>query len=87
MTTLNLRQFKVLTFDCYGTLVDWEAGILSGMRPLLERHGIEQTDEEILERYGRYEAQIEKKGIPKLQRCVADGCEPFWSGVPVPRAS
>jgi len=58
-TSLDLRRFQVLTFDCYGTLVDWEAGILAGMRPLLTRQDVTLTDEEVLERYGRYEAEIE----------------------------
>ena len=30
---LSFDQFKVLTFDCYGTLIDWESGILSAVRP------------------------------------------------------
>ena len=59
MQILNLERFQTLTFDCYGTLVDWEAGILAGLRPVLARHGVELTDEAILAQYGRYEADIE----------------------------
>ncbi len=32
MTDLDYGQFEALTFDCYGTLIDWEAGILTGLR-------------------------------------------------------
>ena len=29
---LNWDQFEALTFDCYGTLIDWETGILGGIK-------------------------------------------------------
>lgn len=32
---LDFGRYKVLTFDCYGTLIDWESGILNALRPLL----------------------------------------------------
>jgi 2-haloacid dehalogenase len=32
---LDLSQFAALTFDCYGTLIDWETGLLGALRPLL----------------------------------------------------
>ncbi len=34
---MRLHDFKVLTFDCYGTLIDWESGIHTALRPLLAR--------------------------------------------------
>ena len=33
---MKLTDFDTLTFDCYGTLIDWETGIFEGLRPLLE---------------------------------------------------
>ena len=33
---LYFDRYRVLTFDCYGTLIDWESGILSAVRPALE---------------------------------------------------
>ena len=30
----RLTDFKVLTFDCYGTLIDWESGMLEALKPL-----------------------------------------------------
>ncbi len=58
--TIDLGAFDALTFDCYGTLIDWERGILAGMRPVLAAHrGPEQTDDELLERYARHEAELE----------------------------
>ncbi|MGH9492401.1 MAG: haloacid dehalogenase type II [Terriglobales bacterium] len=56
---LDFRRFRVLTFDCYGTLVDWESGILGALRPLLRAHGKTLTDEQTLEIYGELEAEAE----------------------------
>jgi 2-haloacid dehalogenase len=58
-STLDFDDFDVLTFDCYGTLIDWEAGILGAARPVLEAHGIAAGDDGILEAFARHEAQIE----------------------------
>jgi len=40
---LNFDQFKVLTFDCYGTLIDWETGILNVLRPVLAERGVAEA--------------------------------------------
>jgi 2-haloacid dehalogenase len=56
---LDLDGFDVLTFDCYGTLIDWEAGLLAAMRPILDRHGVTAGDEDLLERFARHEAGLE----------------------------
>ncbi len=37
--TARLTDFKVLTFDCYGTLIDWESGIWDALQPLLAANG------------------------------------------------
>ena len=55
------RVFKVLTFDCYGTLIDWEKGILTALRPLLSCHNIDVTNRRILELYGRLERQYQQE--------------------------
>ncbi|MGH2569872.1 MAG: haloacid dehalogenase type II [bacterium] len=57
---IDLRQHEVMSFDCYGTLVDWEAGILGALRPLLAARGIEAADDAILETYARLEASAEE---------------------------
>ncbi len=69
---LDLDQFEVLTFDCYGTLIDWEAGILAAIRPTLDRHGVALTDDEVLERYARHEAALEG-GTYQSYRAVLAG--------------
>ncbi|HEU0023024.1 MAG TPA: haloacid dehalogenase type II [Thermoleophilaceae bacterium] len=56
---IDLGAFDALTFDCYGTLIDWESGLLAALRPVLEAHGVESSDEELLEAYARHEAELE----------------------------
>ena len=53
---MRLTDHKVLTFDCYGTLIDWETGIINALSPLIERAGHDLTDDEILETHAHYES-------------------------------
>jgi 2-haloacid dehalogenase len=57
---LDFERFTVLTFDCYGTLIDWEAGILQAVRPVLARHAVEAEDRTILETFASLEAKHEE---------------------------
>jgi 2-haloacid dehalogenase len=59
MAALDLDRFDVLTFDCYGTLIDWESGILAALRAPLAAHGIEAADDDVLAAFARHEAEIE----------------------------
>ena len=59
MAGLDLDRFDVLTFDCYGTLIDWEAGILAALRDPLGAHGVDEPDEGLLESFARHEAETE----------------------------
>src|SRR5690349_4505325 len=56
---MRLSDFKVLSFDCYGTLIDWEAGLVEALRPLAERSGIDTA--QLLEAYGPIEHQVEEE--------------------------
>jgi 2-haloacid dehalogenase len=56
---IDLDAFDVLTFDCYGTLIDWESGLLAALRPVAEAHGVSASDDELLESYARHEAALE----------------------------
>jgi 2-haloacid dehalogenase len=57
---LDFSCFKVLTFDCYGTLIDWETGILNAVRSVITGRGIEVDDLKILSRYAELEAKHEE---------------------------
>jgi 2-haloacid dehalogenase len=54
-SSLDFTRFRALTFDCYGTLIDWESGLLDAMRPILRAHGHDLSDAEILRIYGEIE--------------------------------
>jgi 2-haloacid dehalogenase len=56
---LNLSEVKLLTFDCYGTLIDWESGIFSALHPVLAAHGKSVSDADLLALYGEFEADTE----------------------------
>ncbi len=56
---MDFSAFSTITFDCYGTLIDWEAGILPVLRSVLAAHGQTLPDARILELYGEFEAQAE----------------------------
>ncbi len=57
---LDFGPFEILTFDCYGTLINWEEGILRCMRRILSAHGKEIDDATILQHYGDFEARAEQ---------------------------
>jgi 2-haloacid dehalogenase len=57
---LDFSRFEVVSFDCYGTLIDWETGIFSALRPILTAHGKTLTDAQLLELYGELEAKAEQ---------------------------
>jgi 2-haloacid dehalogenase len=58
---MKLTDFKVLTFDCYGTLIDWESGMVAGLAPLTDRLDRELTRNEILEAHARYESNQQRQ--------------------------
>lgn len=69
---MNFQQFKALTFDCYGTLIDWESGICGALRPILKRHGVRLSDAEIREHYGRFEAAEQMGEYNRYRNILVD---------------
>ena len=57
---LDFNRFEVLTFDCYGTLINWEAGILSALRPILSAHKKTIDEATLLKLYGDFEQRSEQ---------------------------
>ncbi|MGI6247600.1 MAG: haloacid dehalogenase type II [Pseudochelatococcus sp.] len=53
---MTLTDFKALTFDCYGTLIDWESGMIEGLKPLTAKLDRELSRNEILEAHARHES-------------------------------
>ena len=56
---MDFDRFKCLSFDCYGTLIDWETGLLAMLRSIFSRHRAEVGDQEILQSYAAAETDIE----------------------------
>lgn len=54
---MKLSDFDVLTFDCYGTLIDWESGLYAALAPLLARAGGGLSRDEVLEAFARHESR------------------------------
>lgn len=75
---LDYERFEALTFDCYGTLIDWETGILRGLRATLDRHRIDAPDDELLELYATAEERAESGPYLRyrdvLARCLREVC-------------
>lgn len=57
---LDFSRFKYITFDCYGTLIDWETGILGALQPVLGAHGVTLADDNVLELYAGIESRLEQ---------------------------
>jgi len=61
MTDLDLTAYEALSFDCYGTLIDWEAGIAAVLAPWARAQGLDLTDEDLLLAYAENEAAVERE--------------------------
>ena len=73
MASIPFDHFDVLTFDCYGTLIDWEAGLLAGLRAMLEPRGVAADDEDLLARYAGHESAIESGPYLRYREVLARG--------------
>jgi 2-haloacid dehalogenase len=77
----DFARTEVFTFDCYGTLIDWEQGILQSLRPILAARDVEPTDEQLLEAHARHETRWEAGAyLPYrevLARTADDVCNEF----------
>ena len=56
---LDLTQFEALSFDCYGTLIDWETGIAAVLAPWAREQGLDVSDEQLLLAYGEQEGAVQ----------------------------
>lgn len=63
---MQLSDFDALSFDCYGTLIDWEAGILAVLQPWAQRGGLDADGERLLAAYSAAEARAEAEHPAEL---------------------
>lgn len=57
-------SFSWISFDCYGTLIDWEEGLLEALKPLLKRSSVETHPLEVLRLYAELESRFERTYRP-----------------------
>lgn len=73
---LDFDAYEALTFDCYGTLIDWETGIWASLQPTLAAHGVALTPEQALELYAELESEAEQgeyRDYKTVLRLVLEG--------------
>jgi 2-haloacid dehalogenase len=65
---MKLTDFKALTFDCYGTLIDWESGMIEALKPLTSKAPRPLKRDEILEAHARHESSQQIQTPAKVYR-------------------
>jgi 2-haloalkanoic acid dehalogenase type II len=60
-TRMKLSDFSVLTFDCYGTLIDWESGMIAALAPLTSRVSPPPARDAVLEAHARHESAQQRR--------------------------
>ena len=74
---LDFSQFEILTFDCYGTLINWEDGLLPCLHRVLAAHGKDTDDATILALYGDFEATAEKGAYRRYREILRSVVQQF----------
>ena len=74
---MRYEGFEVLSFDCYGTLIDWETGLLAALAPWRARVGAAADDEPFLAAFARHETAVQQARpgapYPEILAAVLDG--------------
>ena len=81
VTDLDFDAFDALTFDCYGTLIDWEAGITVGLRRILDRHAVDATDDQLLEAFAAAESRLEARPYLPYRTILAAAARAVGQGL------
>jgi len=74
---LDFNRFEILTFDCYGTLIDWETGILAALRRILSAHSKQIDDSTLLKLYGDFELRSESGGFRPYREVLSSVVRQF----------
>ena len=74
---LDFSRFEWLSFDCYGTLIDWESGLLAYLRPLLRQKDHALSDVEILNLYSEFEPRAQKGPYRSYRQVLAQVVRDF----------
>lgn len=63
---MQLTDYKALTFDVYGTLIDWESGMIDGLKPLTSQVSGSLSRDQILQAHAHYEASTQRQTPDKI---------------------
>ncbi|MCZ6508461.1 MAG: haloacid dehalogenase type II [Acidobacteria bacterium] len=74
---LELNPVRVLTVDCYGTLIDWEMGIAEAVTRLLDAHAIVAERDAILELHARFESAAQRGSFKPYREVLAEVVDRF----------
>jgi 2-haloacid dehalogenase len=74
---MDFSSFTTVSFDCYGTLIDWEAGILPTLRGVLASHGRGLSDAALLELYGEFEAESQSGPYQRYRQVLESVVQRF----------
>lgn len=66
------RRFEIVTFDCYGTLIDWESGIAEAFREAAPAGAVLPSREELIKVYGELEAEVEAGSYRKYREVLRE---------------
>ena len=73
----DFSRFEIVTFDCYGTLINWEDGIFGALRPILAAHSKKIDDATLLRLYGDFELKAEQPPFQNYRDVLASVVRQF----------
>lgn len=72
---ININSFDYMSFDVYGTLIDWETGIVQALRPILASHGFDWKDDQLLDAFAKYETVAQQPPYSAYREVLSDVLE------------
>jgi FMN phosphatase YigB (HAD superfamily) len=85
---LHFNRFEILTFDCYGTLIDWETGILAALHRILSAHKKKIDNASVLKLYGDFEQRSEQARFDRIAKSSnqsSASLAPSFASLPPPK--
>lgn len=67
---MKFQNKKYITFDCYGTLIDWEGGIRNAVKKLIDKHGFNLNLDTISDKYIKVELEVEDEQYRKYHKVL-----------------
>ncbi len=65
-----MSKIKLLSFDCYGTLIDWETGMVNALENIREKYGLQADLQRLVDRYVQIELEVEQESYRKYSEVL-----------------